>query len=119
VNHKDTDMPCKAKQFISKKEGKVPYDIVPTLFVGLGGTGRDVLMRLRRRFFEQDGSLRSAWTRYLMMDTDSWRWWPAGAPEKEYSAVRPHPEEYVDCAISPHQSTPSSIAGATNGTRDS
>lgn len=45
--------------------------IGPTLIVGLGGTGGDVILRLRKRFFEKYGSLSEfPIVSYLWLDTD-------------------------------------------------
>lgn len=42
----------------------------PTLLIGLGGTGREVLLRLRQRFFERFGVARLPTTAFLWIDTD-------------------------------------------------
>lgn len=45
--------------------------IRPTLLVGLGGTGGDVLLRIRRRFYEKFGNLEEfPIVSYLWIDTD-------------------------------------------------
>ena len=45
--------------------------IRPTLLIGLGGTGGDVLLRIRRRFYEKFGSLEEfPIVSYLWVDTD-------------------------------------------------
>lgn len=44
--------------------------IRPTLFLGLGGTGKEVLLRLRRKFYERWGVTGLPCTSYLWMDTD-------------------------------------------------
>lgn len=45
--------------------------IVPTLFIGLGGTGKEVLLRLRRKFYERFGTPGFPCIRYLWLDTDT------------------------------------------------
>jgi hypothetical protein len=45
--------------------------IHPTLFIGLGGTGKEVLLRLRRKFYEQLGQPGLPCTSYLWLDTDT------------------------------------------------
>jgi len=45
--------------------------IHPTLFIGLGGTGKEVLLRLRRKFYEQLGRPGLPCTSYLWLDTDT------------------------------------------------
>ncbi|MDB4949780.1 MAG: hypothetical protein JWM27_2429 [Gemmatimonadetes bacterium] len=42
----------------------------PTLLIGLGGTGREVLLRLRQRFVERYGVARLPATAFLWIDTD-------------------------------------------------
>lgn len=44
--------------------------IAPTLLIGLGGTGKEVLLRIRRRFFERFGEVGFPIMRYLWIDTD-------------------------------------------------
>ena len=44
--------------------------IRPTLYIGLGGTGREVLLRLRRRVFNVFGTATLPWTRFLYVDSD-------------------------------------------------
>ena len=45
--------------------------IRPTLFIGLGGTGKEVLLRLRRKFYERFGEPGLPCVSYLWMDTDT------------------------------------------------
>jgi Tubulin like len=45
--------------------------IRPTLFIGLGGTGKEVLLRLRRKFYERFGSPGLPCVSYLWLDTDT------------------------------------------------
>jgi hypothetical protein len=45
--------------------------IRPTLFLGLGGTGKEVLLRVRRRFWERFREKGLPCTRYLWIDTDT------------------------------------------------
>ena len=72
---------------------------VPTLFIGLGGTGKDVLMRLRKKLFDKDPRPRP-YLRYLMLDTDKENWCPAGCSMEDYAVVRPEEHEKVGCQIS-------------------
>ena len=45
--------------------------IRPTIVIGMGGTGGDVIMRVRRRFYESYGSLAEfPIVSYLWLDTD-------------------------------------------------
>lgn len=45
--------------------------IRPTLFIGLGGTGKEVLLRLRRKFYERFGTPGLPCVSYLWLDTDT------------------------------------------------
>ena len=44
--------------------------IRPTLYIGLGGTGKEVLLRQRRRVFDRFGIPSLPWTRFLHIDSD-------------------------------------------------
>ncbi len=48
-----------------------PQPIRPTLYIGLGGTGKEVLLRLRRRFYERFRTAGLPCTGYLWVDTDT------------------------------------------------
>src|SRR5271166_6576855 len=45
--------------------------LAPTMLIGIGGTGVDVLMRVRRQFFERYGTTGFPIVGYLALDTDS------------------------------------------------
>lgn len=48
-----------------------PRDVSPTIVVGCGGTGKEVLLRLRQRFLERYGALAEfPVVGYVMVDTD-------------------------------------------------
>jgi len=44
--------------------------VKPTLLIGLGGTGKEVLLRLRQRFFEKYSIVGFPTMAYLWIDTD-------------------------------------------------
>ena len=52
------------------KEGSQTIDIRPTLLIGLGGTGKEVLRRLRRMFYEKYRVVGLPVMEYLWFDTD-------------------------------------------------
>ena len=52
-------------------DDKLDFPVVPTLFVGLGGSGKEVLLRIRRRFFTKYRVPRLPMTRFLWLDTDA------------------------------------------------
>ncbi len=58
----------------------------PTLIIGLGGTGKEVLLRIRRRFFMSGYSVQP-WVSYLWVDT------AARQPHERYA--RALPKDYV------------------------
>ncbi len=92
-------MPSLSEFMQVKAEENKLQSYVPTLFIGIGGTGRDVLMRLRKRLYD-DGASSRPYLRYLMIDTEMEKWWPSGASQEEYEPVRPAPGETVSCQIS-------------------
>lgn len=92
------ELVAETKQFVE------PTDIqhfVPTVFIGVGGTGKEALMRLRKRFYDDGRELRQ-YTRYLIIDTDS-RWVPEKSAESVYLPVQPEPDEKVVCPITEAQ----------------
>ncbi|MBV6506004.1 MAG: hypothetical protein ILNGONEN_01571 [Syntrophorhabdaceae bacterium] len=56
------------------KDSKVAKDSIrgihPSIIIGLGGTGKEILLRMRRRFFEKMGIVGFPAMRYLWVDTD-------------------------------------------------
>ena len=46
-------------------------NVAPTLLIGLGGTGKEVLLRFRRRLYERYGIFGFPTTGYLWIDTDT------------------------------------------------
>ncbi len=53
-------------------KGKVREQVRPTLIIGLGGTGKKTLLKIRRRFFDRYGSLEKFPSiSYLYLDTDT------------------------------------------------
>jgi len=52
-------------------EEQVKGAVHPTLFIGLGGTGKEILFRLRRKFYDRWGETGLPCTSYLWIDTDS------------------------------------------------
>lgn len=72
---------------------------VPTLFIGLGGSGKDVLMRLRRRLFDKYNIKRSEFLRFLVLDTNMQEWYPKGEAEEDYKDVELDVDEMSNCQI--------------------
>jgi hypothetical protein len=53
---------------MAQKESGAVY---PTVFIGLGGTGKEILFRLRRKFYQRWGTSGLPCISYLWIDTDS------------------------------------------------
>jgi hypothetical protein len=62
-------MPITIRQSQAKL-GENVRQIAPTLIIGLGGTGKEILLRIRRRFFERFGEVGFPLISYLWIDTD-------------------------------------------------
>ena len=57
-------------------------ELMPTILIGLGGTGKEVLLRIRRQFVEKYGSINDfPILSYLYIDTDN-------APSEESGIAR-------------------------------
>ena len=69
--------------------------ILPTLFLGLGGTGKEVLLRLRRKFYERLGVTGLPCTAYLWLDTDTKDNKTADDKDDIYSVVAFNPDEKI------------------------
>lgn len=70
--------------------------IRPTLFIGLGGTGKEVLLRLRRKFYERLGRAGLPCTAYIWIDTDTRDVMAQGEQVDEiYQAVAFEPHEQI------------------------
>jgi hypothetical protein len=68
--------------------------IRPTLFLALGGTGKEVLLRLRRKFYERLGVPGLPCTAYLWLDTDTRDCMAVGEKIDDiYNAVAFSPQE--------------------------
>lgn len=71
--------------------------IRPTLFLGLGGTGKEVLLRVRRKFYERLGVLGLPCTAYLWLDTDTRDCLASGEKiDESFSAVVFQPQEQIE-----------------------
>jgi hypothetical protein len=80
------------------------YNVRPTLLIGLGGSGKEVILRLRRLFYERHRRVGLPITRYLWFDTDirdsniRGQAWDDLEP-----AARLTPDEQVDLRVMPDQ----------------
>lgn len=58
---------------------------IPTLLIGLGGSGKEVLMRLRKRFHDRYITKDPGYARFVFIDTDAQTFVPQ---EKQNEAFR-------------------------------
>lgn len=93
---------------------QVASQLSPTLLIGLGGTGKDVLLRVRRRFFERygrraDGALGFPIVGYLALDTDPGAFdrlegeGPSDFVLRNIQFKRGGTPEAIDCTVEPRQ----------------
>jgi hypothetical protein len=81
---------------MSQSQEQILGAIRPTLFIGLGGTGKEVLLRLRRKFYERLGRPGLPCTSYLWADTDTRDVMAQGERMDEiYQAVTFQPHEQI------------------------
>ena len=81
---------------MAAEQDKILGAIRPTLFIGLGGTGKEVLLRLRRKFYERLGRPGLPCTAYLWIDTDTRDVMAQGeAVDELYQAVTFEPHEEI------------------------
>ena len=79
--------------------------VAPTLMVGLGGTGKEVLLRLRRKIVEHYGSLsRLPFIQFMHLDTDTTttaqeQYDLRGSDDPLYQEIRFKPIERIDLTI--------------------
>ncbi|MCI0459158.1 MAG: tubulin-like doman-containing protein [Gemmataceae bacterium] len=88
--------------------------VAPTLLIGLGGTGKDVLLRIRRMFYERhgkraDGSIGFPIVGYLALDTDPGAFErlegdsPSDFVMRTIQFKRGGTPEAIDCTVEPRQ----------------
>ncbi|MFO0954671.1 MAG: tubulin-like doman-containing protein [Isosphaeraceae bacterium] len=77
--------------------------VVPTVFVALGGSGQRVLMRLRKRFHERDLNAPPPYARFLFVDTDAQAFVPDREAPEDYADIQPRPGEQIACTINETQ----------------
>jgi hypothetical protein len=79
-------------------ETAIQERVTPTFFIGLGGSGKAVLMWLRKRF--HDHHLRiPGYIQFLFLDTDKQTKQPEGMSDEDFSAVQPQQGELIFCGI--------------------
>ena len=76
---------------------------VPTVFIGLGGSGKDVLMRLRKRFHDRFVLRDPPYARFVFVETNAQSFVPSNANAASYAAILPSAQEKVDCKINEAQ----------------
>ncbi len=82
--------------------GNIPQ-FIPTVFVGLGGSGKSVLMRLRKQFhdrFTSWGPRFDRFARFVFIDTDRGEFAPRDQRNAMFADVMPRESEVVESTIS-------------------
>lgn len=82
--------------------------LVPTLYIGLGGTGRNVLLRFRKSLFDHYGSARPKCCRFLVIDTDEQQKDKVDVGAKSQDAFAParllaDQGEFIGCNVAERQ----------------
>lgn len=87
---------------------QIGKEITPTVVIGLGGSGKDALLMLRRKFFDRFGDLADfPVVSYAFIDTDQNMRTPLSmdqVAEEIPARIAPRPDEYV-CATIPNPAT--------------
>lgn len=88
--------------FVVNEDGDL-RQFVPTLFIGLGGTGKDILMRFRKRLYDEYGMANEKFATFLVIDTDDQSDVPQGEKPEAYNhlALRRNEGEFIKCTIDP------------------
>lgn len=78
-------------------------EITPTVIVGLGGTGKDILLMIRRKFFDRFGDLSDfPVVSYAFIDTDKNMRTPLSmdqVAEEIPARIAPRPDEFVSATV--------------------
>ncbi len=70
--------------------GRDPHKARPHVFIALGGSGKDVVMRLRKRFFDRFHTKDPGHARFVFIDTDTQKF---GSEGGEFGVVRRTPAQ--------------------------
>ena len=76
---------------------------VPTLFIALGGSGKDVVMRLRKRFFDRFQTKNPGYAQFVFVDTDTQKFTPVDEKAESFAELAPNQDELVAVPITPAQ----------------
>lgn len=76
---------------------------VPTVFIALGGSGKEVVMRLRKRFFDRFHTKDPGYARFVFIDTDTQDFVPKGESADAYAELAPQQTELVATPITAAQ----------------
>ncbi len=76
---------------------------VPSVLIGLGGSGKEVLMRLRKRFYDRYVTRDPEFVRFVFVDTDAQTFVPQNKQTDSFLAVYPDENEKVVCPITKDQ----------------
>ncbi len=76
---------------------------VPTVFIALGGSGKDVVMRLRKRFSDRFQTKNPGFAQFVFIDTDTQNFTPTGENPESFAELKPDQNELVQVPITPAQ----------------
>ncbi len=76
---------------------------VPTVFIALGGSGKDVVMRLRKRFFDRFRTKDPGYAQFVFIDTDNLEFVPRGEKAHSFAELQPDQNEVVPVPITEAQ----------------
>ena len=76
---------------------------VPTVFIALGGSGKDVVMRIRKRFADADLTKDPGFAQFVFIDTDIQAFTPVDEKGESFAELAPNQNELVAVPINPAQ----------------
>lgn len=95
-------MPKIEERYKGAKMSAQIFNVSPTLIIGLGGSGKEVLMRLRRLFYTNIREVGLPINQYLWIDTDPQRQDIQGHDYDEISSALYFPEtDIIDAQVNP------------------
>ena len=76
---------------------------ISTVLIGLGGSGKEVLMRLRKRFHDRYVTKDPGYVKFVFIDTDAQTFVPQNKQVDAFISVYPEEDEKVVCPINKDQ----------------
>lgn len=72
---------------------------VPTIFIALGGSGTEVVMRLRKRFFDRFQTKDPGYARFVFIDSDPQSFAPRRERSEPFGELQPNQNELAAVPI--------------------